>query len=43
LTSCSREAAIAYFDAMIANILDPTGYAVWFVPVASARVPASSI
>jgi SAM-dependent methyltransferase len=29
----------AYFDAMIANILDPNGYAVWHVPVVSARVP----
>jgi ubiquinone/menaquinone biosynthesis C-methylase UbiE len=39
LTSVSRESAIGYFDAMIANILDPRGYAVWFVPVAGARVP----
>ena len=28
-----------HFDAMIANILDPRGYAVWMVPVASARRP----
>ncbi|HTR96708.1 MAG TPA: methyltransferase domain-containing protein [Candidatus Acidoferrales bacterium] len=32
--------ATRYFDAMIANILDPHGYAVWFVPVAGARRPA---
>ncbi|MBV8067368.1 MAG: methyltransferase domain-containing protein [Candidatus Eremiobacteraeota bacterium] len=41
LTTVSRETAIAYFDAMIANILDPRGYAVWFVPVAGARVPST--
>jgi SAM-dependent methyltransferase len=28
-----------YFEAMIANIRDPKGYAVWLVPVVSARVP----
>ena len=39
LTSISQESAIAYFDAMIANIHDPMRYAVWMVPVASARVP----
>ncbi len=39
LTPISRESAIAYFDQMIANIRDPRGYAVWMVPVASARVP----
>ena len=38
LTSCSKESAVAYFDAMIANIRDPLGSAVWMVPVASARV-----
>jgi ubiquinone/menaquinone biosynthesis C-methylase UbiE len=38
-TRFSREEARAYFDAMIANILDPKGYAVWMVPVVSARVP----
>jgi len=27
---------------MISNILDPAGYAVWMVPVVSARVPAES-
>ncbi len=40
LTSFSKESAIAYFDAMIDTILDPHAYAVWFVPVASARVPS---
>jgi len=29
----------AYFNRMIANILDPKGYAVWMVPVVAARVP----
>ena len=38
-TRFSADEARAYFDAMIANILDPRGYAVWMVPVASARVP----
>jgi ubiquinone/menaquinone biosynthesis C-methylase UbiE len=37
-TSISREAALAYFNQMIANIRDPQGYAVWMVPVVSARV-----
>ncbi|HEX7076930.1 MAG TPA: methyltransferase domain-containing protein [Candidatus Eisenbacteria bacterium] len=32
------EQARAYFDRMIANIRDPHGYAVWMVPVVSARV-----
>jgi ubiquinone/menaquinone biosynthesis C-methylase UbiE len=39
LTSVTRESALAYFDQMIASIHDPCGYAVWMVPVASARVP----
>jgi ubiquinone/menaquinone biosynthesis C-methylase UbiE len=39
LTPISRESAVAYFNQMIANIRDPLGYAVWMVPVASARVP----
>lgn len=38
-TPVSRELAVAYFDQMIANIRDPKGYAVWMVPVVSARVP----
>jgi SAM-dependent methyltransferase len=38
-TRFSREEATAYFDQMIANIRDPKRYAVWMVPVVSARVP----
>ena len=38
LTAIQRDAAAAYFDQMIANIRDPHGYAVWMVPVVSARV-----
>ena len=37
LTSISSESAIDYFNQMIANIRDPFGYAVWMVPVVSAR------
>jgi ubiquinone/menaquinone biosynthesis C-methylase UbiE len=40
LTPISKERAISYFNQMIANIRDPQGYAVWMVPVASAKVPA---
>jgi ubiquinone/menaquinone biosynthesis C-methylase UbiE len=39
LTPISRESAVAYFNQMIGNIRDPRGYAVWMVPVVSARVP----
>jgi SAM-dependent methyltransferase len=39
VTRLTREEATAYFDQMIANIRNPNGYAVWMVPVASARVP----
>jgi hypothetical protein len=39
ITPVSRESAVANFNQMIANIRDPLGYAVWMVPVASARVP----
>jgi hypothetical protein len=39
LTPFTRESAVAYFDQMIANIRNPQGYAVWMVPVVSARVP----
>jgi hypothetical protein len=39
VTRFTAEETRAYFDAMIANILDPNGYAVWHVPVVSARVP----
>jgi ubiquinone/menaquinone biosynthesis C-methylase UbiE len=38
LTPITRQAAVAYFDQMIANIRNPRGYAVWMVPVLSARV-----
>ena len=38
LTPISREQTIAYFDQMAANVRDPRGYAVWMVPVWSARV-----
>ncbi|HEV3091660.1 MAG TPA: methyltransferase domain-containing protein [Candidatus Cybelea sp.] len=31
--------ALDYFNDMIATILDPHGYAVWMVPIVSARVP----
>jgi ubiquinone/menaquinone biosynthesis C-methylase UbiE len=37
LTPISRESAVAYFNQMIGNIRDPRGYAVWMVPVVSAR------
>lgn len=40
-TAIPRESAVAYFNQMIANVRDPNAYAVWMVPVASARVPAS--
>lgn len=39
-TPISCENAVDYFNQMIANIRDPLGYALWLVPVASARVPA---
>ena len=39
LTPISGESAVAYFNQMIANIRDPLGYAVWMVPVVSARMP----
>ena len=42
LTPISRESAVAYFNQMIANIRDPHRYAVWMVPVASARVPMAA-
>ena len=38
LTPVTREAALMYFDKMIADIRDPKRYAVWMVPVVSARV-----
>jgi ubiquinone/menaquinone biosynthesis C-methylase UbiE len=42
VTTFTRESAVAYFDQMIENIQNPYGYAVWMVPVVSARVPSSS-
>jgi ubiquinone/menaquinone biosynthesis C-methylase UbiE len=41
LTPFTRESAAAYFNQMIENIRDPLRYAVWMVPVVSARVPSS--
>jgi len=38
LTPITSARARAYFEQMIANVRDPNGYAVWMVPVASARV-----
>ena len=35
----TREEAVAYFDQMIGDIRNPHRYAVWMVPVVSARVP----
>ena len=40
LTPISRDSALAYFEQMIANVRDQRGYAVWMVPVVSARVPS---
>lgn len=39
LTRFSSESAAGYFDQMITNVRDPHGYAVWMVPVVSARIP----
>jgi ubiquinone/menaquinone biosynthesis C-methylase UbiE len=39
LTPITRESALAYFNQMIANVRNPSGYAVWMVPVVSAQVP----
>jgi ubiquinone/menaquinone biosynthesis C-methylase UbiE len=36
-TSVDENLARRYFDQMIATVRDPRGYAVWFVPVYSAR------
>ena len=41
LTPITSEAAVAYFNQMIANIRNPHGYAVWMVPIVSARVAHS--
>jgi SAM-dependent methyltransferase len=40
LTERSGEEAIACFDQMIADVRHPQRYAVWMVPVISARTPA---
>ena len=40
-TKITSQAARSYFNQMIANILDPLGYAAWMVPVVSARVKSS--
>lgn len=39
LTPISSASARAYFEQMLATIRDPRGYALWLVPVWSARVP----
>jgi ubiquinone/menaquinone biosynthesis C-methylase UbiE len=39
LTAVGRRSALEYFEQMIGNVRDPRGYALWLVPVASARVP----
>jgi ubiquinone/menaquinone biosynthesis C-methylase UbiE len=43
LTPITRESSVAYFDQMIANIRKPNGYAVWMVPVVSARVSLAEL
>jgi ubiquinone/menaquinone biosynthesis C-methylase UbiE len=43
LTPFTRESAVEYFNEMIENIRDPLRYAVWMVPVVSARVPQSGV
>ena len=40
-TKITSAEARSYFNQMIANILDSLGYAVWMVPVVSARVRSS--
>jgi ubiquinone/menaquinone biosynthesis C-methylase UbiE len=42
LTPFTRESAVEYFNQMIQTIRDPRQYAVWMVPVVSARVPSSA-
>ena len=41
LTPITRDSVVAYFEQMIASVRDPLGYAVWMVPVVSARVPVT--
>ncbi len=43
LTPFNRESTVAYFNQMIENIRDPHGYAMWMVPVVSARVPSTTL
>jgi ubiquinone/menaquinone biosynthesis C-methylase UbiE len=43
LTPFPLASTLAYFNQMIENIRDPRGYAVWMVPVVSARVPLSRV
>jgi ubiquinone/menaquinone biosynthesis C-methylase UbiE len=43
LTPINRESAVAYFNQMIANVRDPLGYALWMVPVVSARIPEAGL
>jgi ubiquinone/menaquinone biosynthesis C-methylase UbiE len=43
LTPISREAARENFEQMIVQVRDPLRYAVWMVPVVSARVPAAPV
>ena len=38
VTSFTLDQTLAYFDQMLANIRNPRGYALWMVPVVSARV-----
>jgi ubiquinone/menaquinone biosynthesis C-methylase UbiE len=38
-TPNTRDQAVACFNQMVANIRNPTGYALWMVPVVSARIP----
>ncbi len=40
-TPVDAATAAAYFERMIANVRDPLGYALWLVPIVSARVRAS--
>lgn len=42
MTRFSVAEVAAYFDQMIADIRDPRRYAVWMVPVVSARIPSSA-
>ena len=42
LTPIPSELAVQYFNQMLENIRDPRGYAVWMVPVISARIPLSA-